>query len=98
MSLQCQTSFSALAAAFALGCTSPTAPLGIDATVRFASTVEGGCWSLVTTTQKVYEPVDLPSTFRIDGLKVRVVLSDAAGWATICMIGPLVHIDSIQAR
>jgi len=98
MSLPRQRTFSALVAAFTIACTSPTATSSVDATVRFAATVEGGCWSLVTPTNKVYEPVDLPSAFRINGLAVRVALRDAPGWASTCMIGQLVHVESIQAR
>jgi hypothetical protein len=47
---------------------------------------------------KVYEPVDLPAAFRVEGLAVHVGLSDAPGWATICYAGPLVHVDDIQTR
>jgi hypothetical protein len=89
-----------LTALLAVGCNSQQAFApgpGVDATVRFASTVEGGCWSVATTTQ-VYEPVDLPTSFRIDGLAVHVVLRDAPDWGSICMIGPLVHVDSIRTR
>jgi hypothetical protein len=83
---------------FALACTSPTKPLfGIDATVRFVP-LEGGCWSIVTSGHTVYEPIDLPSSFRVDGLAVRVVLRDAPDWGSICMIGPLVHVDAISVR
>src|SRR5437879_4838451 len=88
------------AATLAVGCNSQQAfapGRGVDATVRFASAVEGGCWSIATTSQ-VYQPVDLPAAFRIDGLAVHVVLRDAPGWASICMIGPLVHVDSIRTR
>ncbi len=98
MFLQRRRTFSVLVATLALRCSSPTAPLSIDATVRFAPTVEGGCWSLVTATNTVYQPVDLPAAFRIDGLAVRVVLRDAPGWATICYVGPLVHVDRIRTR
>ncbi len=98
MFLQRQRTFSVLVATLAFGCSSPTAPLSVDATVRLASTVEGGCWSLVTATNTIYQPVDLPSSFRIDGLAVHAVLRDAPGWATICYVGPLVHVDRIRTR
>jgi len=98
MSLQRLGRFSVLVATLTFGCTSPTAPLHVDATVRFAATVEGGCWSLVTTANTVYEPVDLPSAFRIESLPVRVVLGDAPGWVSICGAGPLVHVVLIQKR
>jgi hypothetical protein len=71
--------------------------LRVNATVTFLSTVEGGCWALSTLSGR-YEPVDLPQSFRVDGRRVRVVLRDAPGWASICMVGALVHVDSISAR
>jgi len=93
--------------ALALGCSSdvldpaprlaPDQTLAVDATVRFLSTVEGGCWGLATQ-RGLYEPVDLGSGFRVNGRKVRVVLRDAPGWASICMIGSLVHVDSIRTQ
>ncbi len=96
-----------LAGALTLGCSSdvldpaphlaPNQTLAVDATVRFLTTVEGGCWGLATQ-HGLYEPVDLGSGFRVDGRKVRVVLRDAPGWASICMIGSLVHVDSIRTR
>ena len=98
MSLQRQPAFLALATTLALGCSSPTAPLNVNATVHLVSTVEGRCWSLVTTANKVYEPVDLPAGFHIDGLAVHVMLRDAPGWATICYVGRLVHVESITPR
>src|SRR5437867_10029913 len=97
MSLKCQSRVSTLIAILALGCGAPTASVGLDATVHFATNVEGGCWSLITPS-KAYEPVDLPAAFRVEGLAVRVVLSEAPGWATTCYVGELVHVNSIRAR
>ena len=100
MLLPRQLTLPLLATTLAVGCNAQQALApgpGVDATVRFASTVEGGCWS-ITTTSQVYQPVDLPAAFRVDGLAVHVVLRDAPGWASICMIGPLVHVDSIRTR
>ena len=88
-----------MVAALALACSSQqlvTPRLGLEATVRLAP-VEVGCWSLVTTNH-VYQPVDLPAAFRVDGLAVHVVLSAVPDGASICMIGPLVHVNSIQVR
>ena len=97
--MQSHRMLSVVAATLALACNSSTMPLfGIGATVHF-STIEGGCWSLVTSAgHKVYEPIDLPASFRVDGLAVRVVLRDAPNWASICMIGPLVHVEDISAQ
>ncbi len=89
-----------LAIALGLGCNSQqsVAPkIGVDATVRFAHSVEASCWSLATTS-KVYQPVDLPAAFQIEGLVVHVTLRDAPDWLSICSVGPLVHVTSIQAR
>jgi hypothetical protein len=98
MFLQRQLTVTGLVAALGVGCASPTAPLNVDATVRLTHSVETSCWTLVTTAGKVYEPVDLPAAFRVEGLAVHVGLSDAPGWATICYAGPLVHVDDIQTR
>jgi hypothetical protein len=89
-----------LAITLGIGCNSQqsVAPgVGVDATVRFAHSVEASCWSLATTST-VYQPVDLPSAFQIEGLSVHVVLRDAPDWISICSVGPLVHVASIQAR
>jgi|SRR2546430_1612198 len=88
-----------LVATLALACNADhllTPIQGVDATVRLAP-VEGGCWSIFTPNQ-VYQPVDLPAAFRIDGLAVHVVLREVPDWASICMIGPLVHVTSIRVR
>jgi hypothetical protein len=108
MNLQRLCIFSAVGLALSLACASEhglspapsgigPGPLSIDATVRFEATVEGGCWGLATT-RGVYEPVGLPAAFRVDHQAVHVVIRDAPGWASNCMIGPLVHVDSIRAR
>ena len=88
-----------LVATLALACNADhllTPIQGVDATVRLAP-VEVGCWSIVTPNH-VYEPVDLPPAFRIDGLAVHVVLTEVPDWASICMIGPLVHVTNIRVR
>lgn len=68
--------------------------LSIRATVTFVS-IEGGCWTLVTTTGKRYEPVNLPAGYQEDGLEVRVTLRARTDMASICMVGDLVEILSI---
>ena len=75
----------------------PNQVLAIDATVKHLSTVEGGCWTLETQRGR-YEPVDLPAEFRVAGKPVRVVLRAADGWASFCMVGAIVHVDTISAR
>src|SRR3989442_15613459 len=97
MRLMGQPGVWSLMAIVPFGRASPTASVGLDATVHFATSVESSCWSLVPPT-RVYEPVDLPAAFRAEGLKVHVVLSDAPGWATICYVGQLVHVNSIAVQ
>ena len=67
-----------------------------NATVRFVN-LEGGCWALETS-QGRYEPVGLPAQFRHDGLAVYAVAHGAPSAVSICMIAPLVTVDSIRLR
>lgn len=101
-----------LVAVLALGCAkSPAstpsarqagAPLGpgqtvaTDAVVRYVG-LEGGCWSL-DTPQGSYGPAGLPTQYRVDGLPVYVVMRADTGVISLCMMGPLVSLDSIRAR
>jgi len=96
-----------IVSAFAIGCSSdpldpgprlaPNQTIAVEAAVRFLRTVEGGCWGLATRSG-LYEPVDLASSYRVNGKKVRVVLRDAPDWASICMIGALVHVDTVTVQ
>ncbi len=70
--------------------------LATDAVVRYVG-LEGGCWAL-DTPQGSYEATGLASQYRVDGLAVHVVMRGDTGLVSICMIGPLVSLDSIRAR
>jgi hypothetical protein len=77
-------------------------PLAADQALRTNAMVEsvpleGGCWAL-RTPDGSYEPIDLPSEFRRDGLKVYVVLRGRPDVYSICMMAPLVSVDSISVR
>jgi hypothetical protein len=99
--------FPAIVSASLIGCatdaapepgltTSPLAPgqiLTTKATVRLLH-LEGGCWTLKTD-EGLFRPLVLPPQYQIDGLPVRVTLRDAPDYADYCMVGPLVHVDSI---
>ncbi len=78
----------------------PTPPadqrLVADGTIRFLN-VEGGCWALATAAGN-YEPAGLPQALRRDGQNARVWFHAATDLASICMIGPIVYIDSAVAR
>ena len=67
----------------------------IEGDVRFID-VEGGCWGLQTDSA-TYEPVGgFPEGFRQDQLAVRATVRGVDG-ASICMIGPLVEIVTIES-
>jgi hypothetical protein len=99
-----------LVAAMALACTEPLGPLqswrggpvlevnqvvSYNATVRFVA-IEGGCWALQTPDGD-YEPVNLPGQYRVNGLRVHVVLRGARV-GTFCAIAPVVSLDSIRTQ
>ncbi len=67
----------------------------IEGDVRFID-LEGGCWGLQTDSA-TYEPVGgFPGGFRQDQLAVRATVRSVDG-ASICMIGPLVEIVTIES-
>ena len=66
-----------------------------DATVRFVA-VEGGCWALQTPGGD-YEPANLPQRYRVNGLRVHVVMRGAQV-GSYCTIAPVVALDSIGTR
>ncbi len=97
-----------LMAAMVLACSKPLGPLQswrggpvldvnqvvrTNATVRFVA-VEGGCWA-IQTPDGDYEPADLPKRYRVNGLRVHVVLRGAR-MGSFCMIAPVVTVDSVS--
>ena len=93
--------------AFACSETAPTTPirrltlepgvrLAADATIRYLP-IEGGCWAVDVAGTR-YEPVNLGSSFQVDGLRVRVVLHEEPGLMSVCMFGQIVTLDSIARR
>lgn len=88
-----------LAAVLVVSCTSTTEPdlAQLEATVEFVS-VEGGCWRLVTDQGIGYEPVNLPESFRSDGLQVDVTVRLRKDLGSICQVGQIVDIESIRVR
>lgn len=58
--------------------------------------VEGGCWGLLSEGER-YEPLDLPERFRVDGLRVRFRGNRVTDMASICQIGPLLRLESIDS-
>jgi hypothetical protein len=74
----------------------PPSPNGVNATVEFVE-LEGGCWAIKVGNVR-NQPTNLGSDFKHDGLAVRVVLKEVQGMASVCQIGPMVEIVSIQRR
>ena len=70
-----------------------TQAVSTSATVRFVA-IEGGCWAMQTPNGD-YEPFNLPERYRVNGLRVHVVLRGARV-GSFCMIAPVVSLDSIR--
>jgi len=87
------------------GCsgTAPTDPLRssshavVNATVQYLG-LEGGCWTLAVAPRSRYLPLNLPDQFRKDGFQVHAELVRRDDYASVCVVGPVVEIVSIQPR
>ena len=80
-------------------CGSSTEPeeVTVQATVEFLQ-VEGGCWSLLASDGTRYEPIDLPESFRQDGLEVEATLELINDVGSVCQVGRIVEIEDIRIR
>jgi hypothetical protein len=67
----------------------------IEASMEFVD-IESGCWVLHTDSVR-YEPLGLPSDFRVRGLKVRAVIAPE-NVGTYCAVGRVVRVLSIERR
>lgn len=84
--------------ALTLACDDATGPkpMDVEATVEFLA-VEGGCWSLLASDGTRYEPLELAEPFRQNGLKVVVRVRRRTDVGTVCQVGTVVEILSIEA-
>jgi hypothetical protein len=57
--------------------------------------VEGGCWTIDAGAER-YEPINLDEAFQVDGLAVVFEANDRPDLASICQVGRLVEITSIE--
>lgn len=64
-------------------------------TVRFIA-VEGGCWVIEADPRTAFEPTNLPTAFRAEGLRVRFAAGPSRFGGSFCMVGTLVDLDSIR--
>lgn len=78
-------------------CGSTVGPDGLEATVRFFD-VEGGCWGLVDSAGTTWEPLDLSEEFRKNGLEVTVTLEPRDDLLSVCQIGRLADVVTIEIR
>jgi len=72
----------------------PGQALATNASVRL-STVETGCWVL-DTPQGSFVPAGLPPQYQRQGLAVHVVLRGDTTSVSLCMMYPMVALDSIE--
>jgi hypothetical protein len=74
----------------------PTDPaLTIEGTVERLE-VEGGCWVIRSADGKQYEPMGLTEEFRQNGLRVRAVIRIRPDMASICQVGTIAEVVSIE--
>jgi hypothetical protein len=57
--------------------------------------IEGGCW-VIQTSDAVYEPINLPSEMRTDGLSVSFEATERDDLASICQVGRIIELLRIQ--
>ena len=87
----------ALSLALVMGCRLPDDQFRTNGTVQFVN-VEGGCWRVLAADGKSYEPVNLSTAFRVDGLRVSMILTPAKNAGSYCMVGELVEVVSMEKR
>ncbi len=64
-------------------------------TVEFVE-VEGGCWRIRADDGTSYEPLNMPEEFVKDGLRVAVVFSFPEDLVSICQVGILANVESVE--
>lgn len=78
------------------GCQIPDSgeSLSAEGTVRHLE-IEGGCW-VIETKGDTYEPLNLPTDLREDGLEVRFEAEVLRSVATVCQVGPVIEVREIE--
>ncbi|MDH3455487.1 MAG: hypothetical protein OER90_01480 [Gemmatimonadota bacterium] len=75
----------------------PPGSFRVIGTVRFIP-VEGGCWALRVNDTVQYEPLGLPTAFRVHGLEVRALLKLRDDLGSYCMVGRIAEVLDIEKR
>jgi len=89
----CEKSTAVITATRAGPALGPGQILATNASVRLAP-VETGCW-LLDTPQGTFVPTGLPLQYQRQGLAVHVVLRGDTTAVSLCMMEPMVSVDSI---
>jgi hypothetical protein len=79
---------------FFAGCGVTDPDVDADGVVRFFD-IEGGCWVIDTGDQRL-EPINLQTEFQVDGLAVNFEATPRMDLASICMMGTIVELQSIE--
>ena len=92
----CNVFPAALAASllFAAACGTTVPDFSGDGVVRFMG-VEGGCWVIDTGDLRL-EPINLGEDLRVDGLQVTFEAAELPEIESICQVGRIVEIMSIE--
>lgn len=80
------------------GCQLPDSgeSLSTEGTVRHLE-IEGGCWAIETSGER-YEPLNLPTDLREDGLRIRFEAEVLPDVATFCQVGPAIEVrEAVRA-
>ncbi|HEX4825159.1 MAG TPA: hypothetical protein VFV19_12705 [Candidatus Polarisedimenticolaceae bacterium] len=56
---------------------------------------EGRCWSITTVGGKVYELMNLPGAFKVEGIPVKAVVNLRVDMPSMCMLGPIAEVLQI---
>jgi hypothetical protein len=88
--------FALLSACHASDATGPAPFVAADGVVRYVS-LEGGFYSLESGTGK-YDPMNLPSSFRQNGLRVHFVGIVRNDMVSFHMYAPILELSDIQRR
>jgi hypothetical protein len=68
--------------------------LSDEGTVRHLE-IEGGCWAIETGGER-YEPLNLPTDLREDGLRIRFEAEVLPDVATFCQVGPAIEVREAE--
>ncbi len=69
----------------------------ITGMVRFTS-VEDGCWMIEGDDGHTYEPVNLPTEYLVDSLRVRATVEYRSDLTSTCQLGSIVEVLEVDRK